>query len=123
MEPSKVSVQLLFMALLRLLNILVFTTLLGVTLASQRAIGRGYAAVLMFIPALVGAILVNALSSQNKVGLLMSYWISSELGSSFLIRFTYTSNSFCIYTIRDTSRMGWIHCGWSHKAYVHYEVF
>lgn len=55
------------------------------TLASQQAIGRGYAAVLMFIPALVGAILVNTLSSQHKVGLLVSYWISSRLGSGSLV--------------------------------------
>ena len=56
------------------------------TLASQRAIGRGYAALLMFIPALVGAVLVNTLSSQNKVGLLVSYWISSELFFSIVIK-------------------------------------
>lgn len=61
-----------------ILNISVITIWLGVTLASQRAIGRGYAALLVFIPALVGAVLVNTLSSQNKVGLLVSYWISSE---------------------------------------------
>lgn len=61
----------------------VLTIWLGVTLASQRSIGRGYAAALMFIPALLGAILVQKLPSHDKVGLLFSYWISSKSCSSF----------------------------------------
>jgi hypothetical protein len=106
------------------LNISVLAIWLGVTLASQRAIGRGYAALFMFIPALVGALLVNTLSSQNKVGLLVSYWISRELVLSIVIKLlTAPFYSFCIYTIRDTSGMGWIRCSWSHKAYAHYDFF
>ena len=31
--------------------------------------------------------------------------------------------SFRVYTICDTSGMGWIHCSWSHKAYAHYDFF
>jgi hypothetical protein len=50
---------------------------LGVTLASQVLIGRSYSGVLMYIPAILGAILVSALPFSNKVGLLFSYWISS----------------------------------------------
>lgn len=57
----------------------VLTIWLGVTLAAQRVIGRGYAAAIMFGPALLGALLVNKLPSHDKVGLLFSYWVSSEL--------------------------------------------
>lgn len=46
-------------------------------------VGRGYAGVIAFIPATVGAILVNALPSHNKVGLLLSYWVSSKFLSTF----------------------------------------
>jgi len=56
----------------------ILTIWLGVTLASTRLFGRGYAGALMLIPALLGAILVNTLPSHNKVGLLFSYWITSK---------------------------------------------
>lgn len=48
------------------------------TLASQKKIGRAYAGVLMYIPTILGSILVSTLPFHNKVGLLFSYWISSE---------------------------------------------
>lgn len=48
-------------------------------------VGRGYAGVIAFIPATVGAILVNALPSHNKVGLLLSYWVSIFAISPFAI--------------------------------------
>jgi ACS family allantoate permease-like MFS transporter len=54
----------------------IMTILLGVTLASQPYIGRAYAGVLMYVPAILGAILVSTLPYSNKVGLLFSYWIS-----------------------------------------------
>ncbi|KAG9318595.1 major facilitator superfamily domain-containing protein [Chiua virens] len=54
----------------------ILTIFLGVTLASQSYIGRAYAGVLMYIPAILGAILVSTLPFSNKVGLLFSYWIS-----------------------------------------------
>jgi len=47
-------------------------------LASNNQIGRAYAGVLMYIPAIIGTILVSALPFSNKVGLLFSYWICSE---------------------------------------------
>jgi hypothetical protein len=120
MELSKVRIKLLLDGSNQTSNISVLTIWLGVTLASQRAIGRGYAAALMFIPAFVGAVLVNTLASHHKVGLLVSYWISSESSSRLVIKFTHASNSFCIYTICDTSGMGWIYSSWPHKAYVYY---
>ncbi|KAF8637407.1 hypothetical protein AX17_002902 [Amanita inopinata Kibby_2008] len=48
----------------------------GVTLASFPKIGRAYAGVLMYIPAILGAILVNTLPFKNKIGLLFSYWLN-----------------------------------------------
>lgn len=59
------------------LRLIVLVIWLGVNLAAQRKIGRAYACVLMFIPALLGSILVSKLPGNNKVGLLFSYWISS----------------------------------------------
>lgn len=56
----------------------VLTIWLGVVLASQPSIGRSYASVLMYIPAILGSILVSTLPFSNKVGLLFSYWISSK---------------------------------------------
>lgn len=42
-------------------------------------LGIAYSGVLLYIPAILGAVLVNTLPSHNKVGLLFSYWVSSEL--------------------------------------------
>lgn len=125
MELSKVCVQLLWKSYSSnwTLKFSVLTIWFGVTLASQRAIGRGYAAILMFIPALLGAILVNTLPSHNKVGLLFSYWISSELLFQRGDQVTHVSDSLCIYTFCDTSGMGWIYCRWPHKAYARYPWF
>jgi len=50
----------------------------AINLASVKVIGRGYASALLFVPALLGSILVSTLESHNKVGLLFSFWISSE---------------------------------------------
>jgi ACS family allantoate permease-like MFS transporter len=54
----------------------IVTILIAITIASHWKYGRGYAAALMFVPALLGDILVNTLPSHNRVGLLFSYWIS-----------------------------------------------
>ncbi|KAL4077287.1 major facilitator superfamily domain-containing protein [Scleroderma yunnanense] len=53
----------------------ILTIWLGVKLASTRNIGRAHACVLMYIPAIVGTILVSTLPFTDKVGLLFSYWI------------------------------------------------
>jgi hypothetical protein len=60
--------------------------LVGVTLAAQPKIGRGYSGVMIYIPALVGAILVNTLPSHNRIGLLFSYWTSSMWQLPFSIK-------------------------------------
>jgi len=81
----------------------ILTIWLGVTLASQRAIGRGYAAILMFIPALLGAILVNTLPSHNKVGLLFSYWISIFVFTPFAILLGWVGSIVAGHTKRITT--------------------
>ena len=88
-------------------KISVITILLGVTLASQRAIGRGYAAVLMFIPAFIGAVLVNTLPSQHKIGLLISYWISSELVSTMMINLLLMLPTVSVFT-PFVILLGWV---------------
>lgn len=55
---------------------------LGVYLAGRKEIGRAYAIVILYIPALLGALIVNLIPLHLKVGLLFGYWLSSEL--SFL---------------------------------------
>ncbi|KAK7034005.1 hypothetical protein VNI00_012435 [Paramarasmius palmivorus] len=54
----------------------IITIWLGVVLATTKPVGRGYAGILMFIPALLGCLLVNLLPSHMKIGLLFSYWLS-----------------------------------------------
>ncbi|THH17122.1 hypothetical protein EW146_g3645 [Bondarzewia mesenterica] len=49
----------------------------GVTLASSWKDFRAYAGTLVFVPCILGSILVNTLPSHNKIGLLFSYWLSS----------------------------------------------
>ena len=63
--------------------VLILAIWLGVTLATVPAIGRGHAGVLMFIPALLGCLLVNLLPSHMKVGLLFGYWLSSTSSPSW----------------------------------------
>ncbi|TFY78840.1 hypothetical protein EWM64_g5176 [Hericium alpestre] len=49
---------------------------IAVTVASVWPNGRIYAAVLCFVPALIGTILVSTLAFHIKGGLLVSYWLS-----------------------------------------------
>ncbi|KAK0239759.1 major facilitator superfamily domain-containing protein [Armillaria nabsnona] len=58
---------------------------LGITLASFKPIGRGYAGALLYIIAILGVLLVNLLFSSNKVGLLFSYWVSISFIAPFVI--------------------------------------
>lgn len=55
--------------------VLILSVWLGVVLASRGAIGHAYASVLMYIPAILGTILVSTLPFSDKIGLLFSYWI------------------------------------------------
>jgi ACS family allantoate permease-like MFS transporter len=60
----------------------VISIIVGVSLASVPVLGRAYSGVLIYAVAITGAILVNTLPSHNKIGLLISYWVSSAQPSS-----------------------------------------
>ncbi|KAF8197567.1 major facilitator superfamily domain-containing protein [Pholiota molesta] len=81
----------------------ILSVFLGVTLAAQRYIGRGYAAALIFAPALLGAILVNTLPSHNKVGLLFSYWVSIFMFTPFAILLGWVPSIVSGHTKRATA--------------------
>jgi hypothetical protein len=81
----------------------ILTIWLGITMASQRAIGRGYAAALMFVPALLGSILVSKLPSHDKVGLLFSYWISIFVFTPFVILLGWITSIVAGHTKRTTT--------------------
>ncbi|KAF8136478.1 major facilitator superfamily domain-containing protein, partial [Boletus edulis] len=81
----------------------ILTIFLGVTLASQPYIGRAYAGVLMYIPAILGAILVSTLPFSNKVGLLFSYWISISAIAPFTIFLGWVASITAGHTKRITT--------------------
>ena len=94
---------------------LVVTIWFGVNLVSWKVLGlgRGYASVLLFVPALLGSILVSTLPSHNKTGLLFSYWISSRFFFMVVLQVHLKRllhiHSFCFRAICDSPRMGWFH--------------
>ena len=59
----------------RLAVIVIFCT---VTSATYWKNGRAYSGFLAYCVAILGSILVNTLPSENRVGLLFSYWIASK---------------------------------------------
>ncbi|KAJ7047120.1 major facilitator superfamily domain-containing protein [Mycena alexandri] len=75
----------------------------GVTLAGLKPIGRAYAGVIMFIPAILGALLVNTLPSGNKVGLLFSYWLTIFAITPFAISLGWLSSLTAGHTRRTTA--------------------
>ncbi|KAF9532168.1 major facilitator superfamily domain-containing protein [Crepidotus variabilis] len=81
----------------------ILTIGLGVALASPRFLGRGYAGVTMYIPALLGSILVNALPSHNKIGLLFSYWTSIFVFTPFVILLGWVGSIVSGHTKRTTT--------------------
>ncbi|RXW18733.1 hypothetical protein EST38_g7118, partial [Candolleomyces aberdarensis] len=66
-------------------------------------IGRGYASILMFVPALLGSILVNTLQDSNRVGLLFSYWVSIFFIVPFPIFLGWASSITSGHTKRTTT--------------------
>ncbi|PPQ73355.1 hypothetical protein CVT26_015447 [Gymnopilus dilepis] len=75
----------------------------GVIETSQRFIGRGYAAGLMSIPALMGVLLVRELPSHDKVGLLLSYWASIFMFAPFVILLGWAGSLTAGHTKRTTT--------------------
>ncbi|KII89198.1 hypothetical protein PLICRDRAFT_599098 [Plicaturopsis crispa FD-325 SS-3] len=81
----------------------ILTILLGVTLASYGKNNRAYATALMYVPAILGAILVNTLPSHNKVGLLFSYWVSIFAITPFVIFLGWVGSITAGHTKRITT--------------------
>lgn len=76
--------------------------LIAVYLGSYRKIGRGYAGAMMFIPAILGAILLNALPQHNKIGLLFSYWLTIAAISPFVVVLGWTGSLVAGHTKKTT---------------------
>ncbi|KAH0583569.1 hypothetical protein H2248_009192 [Termitomyces sp. 'cryptogamus'] len=67
-----------------------------------RYVGHCYAAILSFVPAVLGGILLITLPSQNKVGLLFSYWISIFAIAPFAISLGWMNNITAGHTKKTT---------------------
>ncbi|KAJ3819735.1 major facilitator superfamily domain-containing protein [Lentinula raphanica] len=76
---------------------------LGVSLAGVKGIGRAYAGVILYIPGLLGALLVNLLPSHLKVGLLFAYWLSICCVAPFAIFIGWVSGLVSGHTKRTTT--------------------
>ncbi|KAJ3576892.1 hypothetical protein NP233_g110 [Leucocoprinus birnbaumii] len=75
---------------------------IAVNLASLKQIGRGYAGAAMFIPALLGSILLNTLSLHNRIGLLFSYWLTITAITPFVVLLGWTGSITAGHTKRTT---------------------
>ncbi|KAJ3808560.1 major facilitator superfamily domain-containing protein [Lentinula lateritia] len=76
---------------------------LGISLAGMKNIGRAYAGVIIYIPGLLGALLVNLLPSHLKVGLLFGYWLSIFSIAPFAIFLGWVSGLVAGHTKRTTT--------------------
>ncbi|ETW86125.1 hypothetical protein HETIRDRAFT_380392, partial [Heterobasidion irregulare TC 32-1] len=76
---------------------------LGVTLASSRPNARAYSALAMFLPCILGSILVNTLPAHKKIGLLFSYWLSIFGIVPFALMLGWVSSVTAGHTKRTTT--------------------
>ncbi|KAJ3773947.1 major facilitator superfamily domain-containing protein [Lentinula raphanica] len=76
---------------------------LGVSLAGVRGIGRAYAGVILYIPGLLGTLLVNLIPSHLKAGLLFAYWLAVFSISPFVIFLGWVSGLVSGHTKRTTT--------------------
>ncbi|KAJ3744969.1 major facilitator superfamily domain-containing protein [Lentinula detonsa] len=76
---------------------------LGISLAGVKGIGRAYAGVIIYIPGLLGTLLVNLLPSHLKVGLLFGYWLSIFSIAPFAIFLGWVSGLVSGHTKRTTT--------------------
>lgn len=90
----------------------ILTIWLGVRLASSKYIGRAYAGTLMYLPAILGAILVSLLPYSNKVGLLFSYWICIFAIAPFTIFLGWVGSITSGHTKRITTN-AMVLCGYA----------
>ncbi|KIY50844.1 MFS general substrate transporter [Fistulina hepatica ATCC 64428] len=77
--------------------------LVAITLASFKPIGRVYSCLIMFVPALIGEILVETLPSHNKIGLLFTYWCSICAITPFAITLGMVGSLIAGHTKRSTT--------------------
>ncbi|KAG6910313.1 hypothetical protein DXG01_011710, partial [Tephrocybe rancida] len=68
-----------------------------------RYIGNAYTAILCYIPAIIGGILLITLPSDNKVGLLFSYWISIFAIAPFVVALGWMNNITAGHTKKTTT--------------------
>jgi len=80
----------------------IISIFLAVTAAAHWRNGRAYSAVLSFIPSIVGCILLIALPSHNKIGLLFSYWLTIWAISPFVVFLSWVGMSTSGHTKRIT---------------------
>ncbi|KAI0345426.1 MFS general substrate transporter [Trametopsis cervina] len=73
-----------------------------VTSATYWKQGRAYSATIAYCVAIFGSILVNALSSSHKVGLLFAYWISITSIAPFVIILAWGAATTAGHTKRTT---------------------
>ncbi|KAA1469408.1 MFS general substrate transporter [Dentipellis sp. KUC8613] len=76
---------------------------IAITVASAWPNGRIYAAVLCFIPSIVGSVLVSVLPFHIKGGLLVSYWLSIFAFPPFTIFLSWVSMVTAGHTKRTTT--------------------
>ena len=103
----------------------VLAVILSTTLASRLPNARAYVGFGGYCVAILGAILVNTLSSHLKVGLLCSYWLG---GASATARFNYTDYEGLndhvfdswrfICSFRNRSLLGRVNNRRTYQAYV-----
>ncbi|KAF9077162.1 MFS general substrate transporter [Rhodocollybia butyracea] len=76
---------------------------LGISLAGVTGIGRAYACTMLYIPCLLGALLVNLLPSHLRVGLLFGYWLSIFAFAPFAVFLGWVSGLVSGHTKRTTT--------------------
>jgi len=74
-----------------------------VTSATYWKNGRAYSGALAYAVSILGAILVNALPSRDKVGLLFSYWISITDIAPFVVMLAWVGSTTAGHTKRITT--------------------
>ncbi|KAI0807659.1 MFS general substrate transporter [Fomes fomentarius] len=74
-----------------------------VTSAAHWKNGRVYSAVLAYAVAILGSILVNTLPSENRVGLLFSYWVAVTSIAPFVVMLAWVGSTTAGHTKRLTT--------------------
>ncbi|KAI0748380.1 MFS general substrate transporter [Daedaleopsis nitida] len=74
-----------------------------VTSATYWKNGRAYSGILAYAVAILGSILVNTLPSENRVGLLFSYWIAISSIAPFVVMLAWVGSTTAGHTKRLTT--------------------